>query len=143
VLRVYYRKGLLACIPQNVSASCSRWKEQVNVIKTSFPVRNIFHYRSDYERLLPPKSFLYVKDFPSYKDLAKFLKFLGGHDEFYLRFHQWRKWYRVRNEQGFFNSKSHQLCRVCEALNYNEWRETKFIHDFDQHWSVDRDCLVV
>ncbi len=62
--------------------------------------------RANYDKILPPKSFISVEDFPSVDDLVKFIKFLGQHEVFLLRFHEWRKVFSVVQDHGYFEQHS-------------------------------------
>ncbi|XP_012283923.1 alpha-(1,3)-fucosyltransferase 7-like [Orussus abietinus] len=91
------------------------------------------------ESVLPPRSFLHVDDFDSPVDLANYLKYLDGRSREYYRFHEWRRYYKVINEHGYFGSASKHYCRLCEALHYNSPDE-KIYHDLEAFWSKERDC---
>ena len=54
--------------------------------------------------MLPPKSFIDVKDFESPKHLAEYLKYLIGNPEKYLEYHQWRKYYKVQVRRKYSGS---------------------------------------
>ncbi|XP_028168331.1 alpha-(1,3)-fucosyltransferase 6-like isoform X1 [Ostrinia furnacalis] len=79
---------------------------------------------SDCTKLLPPDSFLHVNSFDFPRDLAVEIMNLSKDDEYLQMFHKWRRFFKVVNEHGFFGTNSMQLCRLCEALNYND-NETK------------------
>lgn len=68
-------------------------------------------------RLLPPYSFLHVEDFRSPQDLATYLSFINKtFKDGYLQFHGWRNSLEVLDE----TTPSAHLCRICEALNFND-----------------------
>lgn len=56
-------------------------------------------------------------------DLANHILDLGNDDDSLLSLHQWRNHFKVYNEHGYFRTKSQHLCRVCEAMNYNDAAE--------------------
>ncbi|XP_053607478.1 glycoprotein 3-alpha-L-fucosyltransferase A-like isoform X2 [Plodia interpunctella] len=73
----------------------------------------------DCKTLLPPNSYLHAKLF-SHKDLAdKIISIIHNENDFFS-YHLWRNHFEVLNEHGYFGSKSYHLCRLCEALNYND-----------------------
>ena len=96
--------------------------------------------KRDYEKLLPPRSFIFVEDFDSVKDLAAYLKFLDATPSEYEKYHTWRNSYHVLNEHGYFGSPIHYYCRICEALNFNS-EERKVISRLDQFWGVKEHCI--
>lgn len=74
----------------------------------------------DCERLLPPNSYLHLDNYATIRDLVKDIKDITENNEKLASFHMWRYNFEVRNEHGFFGSKSYHLCRLCEAMNYND-----------------------
>ncbi|CAH0723381.1 unnamed protein product, partial [Brenthis ino] len=70
--------------------------------------------------LLPPNSFLHIDNFESPEELAKNIIEISKDDNKLLSYHRWRNDFEVVNEHGYFGSKSYHLCRICEALNYND-----------------------
>lgn len=47
--------------------------------------------KADYERLLPPNSFIHVEDFKSFRELADFLIKLGKDEERYNSYFSWKR----------------------------------------------------
>ena len=92
-----------------------------------------------YRRILPPYSYINVDEFASPRDLATYLRYLNNTPNEFLKYFQWKKYFKVLNEHGYFQSESFHYCRVCEALNYNG-RDTKVYNDLKSFWSVERDC---
>lgn len=76
--------------------------------------------KEDCDNLLPPHSFLHVENFSSPKQLAEGIKRIIMNEYKLLMFHQWRRHFEVVNEHGFFGLHSLHVCRICEALNYND-----------------------
>nr|XP_026488268.1 alpha-(1,3)-fucosyltransferase 6-like [Vanessa tameamea] len=72
------------------------------------------------KKLLPPNSFLHVDNYKEPKELANHILDIGKDDKTLLSYHEWRNDFEVLNEHGYFGSKSYHLCRICEALNYND-----------------------
>lgn len=74
----------------------------------------------DCKQLLPPNSFIHVDSFKNVKALAKALKTISKSLEKIWKYHEWRLHFKVVSEDGYFGTPSMHLCRVCEALNYND-----------------------
>ncbi|XP_037076313.1 glycoprotein 3-alpha-L-fucosyltransferase A-like [Pollicipes pollicipes] len=96
--------------------------------------------KRDYEKVLPPGSFIFLEDFASVGELAKYLTFLSDTPEEYARYHAWRSAYHVVNEHGYFGSPIHYYCRICQALNFNS-EERKVYSRLDQFWGVKEHCI--
>lgn len=95
--------------------------------------------KTDYQLLLPPRSYLHVDDFANPNSLADYLRYLNENNDEYSSYHQWRVNYRTIDEHGYFGSASRHYCRVCEALNYNDPNVKIYqrLHDF---WNSRNDC---
>ncbi|NXH18243.1 FUT3 fucosyltransferase, partial [Bucco capensis] len=74
--------------------------------------------RENYERFLPPDSFIHISDFPSPQELAKYLQELSEDTERYQSYFQWRKWLKPVPIPGW----AVQLCRACRFLQTTEAR---------------------
>ncbi|XP_009333147.1 PREDICTED: alpha-(1,3)-fucosyltransferase 4, partial [Pygoscelis adeliae] len=68
--------------------------------------------RANYERFIPPDSFIHVDDFPSPRLLATYLKFLDKNKPNYRRYFAWRRKYEV-HVASFWDE---HFCKVCEAV---------------------------
>lgn len=66
--------------------------------------------RKDYERLIPPHSFIHVDDFESPKHLAKYLNLVGSSEELYSKYMEWKKHYIMLNVYDWH-------CRLCAMLH--------------------------
>ncbi|XP_065666950.1 glycoprotein 3-alpha-L-fucosyltransferase A isoform X3 [Hydra vulgaris] len=60
---------------------------------------------NEYKRIAPPHSYIHVDDFPSVKDLAKYLNFLDQNDLYYNQYFLWK------NTGSFIDTKF--TCRLC------------------------------
>lgn len=74
----------------------------------------------DCKRLLPPNSFIHIDSFRSAYALAKALQEISKSLDKIWKYHEWRLHFKVVSEDGYFGTSSVHLCRVCEALNYND-----------------------
>ncbi len=69
--------------------------------------------KEDYQNVAPDSSFIYVDDFSSPRELAKYLLHLAANDEEYSKYFRW-------HDQGHVGDGSF-LCDLCEKLNgFNE-----------------------
>ncbi|XP_010178332.1 PREDICTED: galactoside 3(4)-L-fucosyltransferase-like [Mesitornis unicolor] len=74
--------------------------------------------RENYERFLPPDSFIHVDDFASAGDLAQYLWELSKDTERYQRYFQWRKWLKPVVGANW----SLHVCKACRFLQTMEAR---------------------
>lgn len=93
----------------------------------------------DCVRLLPPKSFIHVRNFSSPASLAQYLLYLNKSPSEYNRFLQWKRNFKVVNEHGYFQSPVYHYCRLCEALNYND-PAPKVYDKLEDFWNSSKDC---
>lgn len=68
--------------------------------------------------------------------LANDIKALNENDELLLSMHMWRNHFGIVNEHGYFGTKSLHLCRLCEAMNYNDKKE-KTYSTYDLQYFLD------
>lgn len=95
---------------------------------------------ADCERLLPPNSYLHFDNYATLEDLVNDLIAISENDDRLLSFHLWRRNFDVLNEHGYFGSKSFHLCRLCEAMNYNDM-ETSIYGEEDLERFLDEKSL--
>uniref|UniRef100_A0A8C5PJ77 Fucosyltransferase n=1 Tax=Leptobrachium leishanense TaxID=445787 RepID=A0A8C5PJ77_9ANUR len=69
--------------------------------------------RQNYERFVPPDSFIHVDDFKSAKELASYLHKLDEDDQKYKQYFKWRTSYEVYQETRSWVT---EYCKVCKAL---------------------------
>ncbi|PNF39384.1 hypothetical protein B7P43_G13648 [Cryptotermes secundus] len=93
----------------------------------------------DCVRLLPPKSYIHVRNFSSPASLARYLLYLNASPSEYNNFFHWKKNFKVVNEHGYFQSPVYHYCRLCEALNYND-PAPKVYNKLEDFWDSSRDC---
>lgn len=89
--------------------------------------------KEDCETLLPPNSYLYIDKNTNIEELASHIIMLTENLELYLSMHIWRNNFKTVNEHGYFGTKSYHLCRLCEALNFNDDTEKIYSKD-DLDW---------
>ncbi|XP_063391829.1 alpha-(1,3)-fucosyltransferase 4-like [Cydia fagiglandana] len=71
-------------------------------------------------KILPPNSFIHMDNFASVKLLAREIYAIRANITKLLSYHAWRIDFETVEEHGFLGTRSLALCRVCEALNYND-----------------------
>ncbi|KAF5283470.1 hypothetical protein FQR65_LT13858 [Abscondita terminalis] len=71
------------------------------------------------KQILPFDSYIDVNDFSSPTHLGNFLLTLNNSLDKLEQFFEWKRYFKVLNEHGYFQSRSVHYCRMCEALNYN------------------------
>ncbi|KAM4618038.1 3-galactosyl-N-acetylglucosaminide 4-alpha-L-fucosyltransferase FUT3-like [Discoglossus pictus] len=72
--------------------------------------------RENYERFIPPDSFIHVDDFSSAQDLAKFLMELDKDDVRYEQYFKWRNTHTVVRQRGWDRA----YCKACQVLTQNK-----------------------
>lgn len=88
----------------------------------------------DYSRpgVLPPNSYLDVRNFSSPKHLSDYLKRLDEDDGLYLSYHKWRSEYRITNGNDW-------LCNICDLL-YDENYTTPQTLNWDEFYDPKNLC---
>ncbi|XP_075182549.1 3-galactosyl-N-acetylglucosaminide 4-alpha-L-fucosyltransferase FUT3-like [Anomaloglossus baeobatrachus] len=71
--------------------------------------------RKNYERFIPPDSFIHVDDFQSPKELALFLLELDKDNARYEQYFKWKSKYALVAEKGW----DKHYCKACEELQEN------------------------
>ncbi|XP_066439281.1 4-galactosyl-N-acetylglucosaminide 3-alpha-L-fucosyltransferase FUT5-like [Eleutherodactylus coqui] len=72
--------------------------------------------RKNYERFIPPDSFIHVDDFPSSKELALFLLELDKDNARYEQYFKWRSNYAPVRDIGWDN----HYCKACREIQENK-----------------------
>ena len=70
--------------------------------------------KSDYLKVIPEKSAIFVEDFKSIGDLADYLEYLDNNETAYLEYFEWRK-SNVTQMRGY--RQRYGLCQICRQLN--------------------------
>ena len=86
----------------------------------------------EYVNLLPPHSFIDVRNFKSPKLLADYLLYLDRNDTAYMEYHAWRRDYEFGGGEDF-------LCWVCNGL-YNQTMMRPHSVNWGQFWSEEANC---
>ncbi|CAJ0947401.1 unnamed protein product, partial [Mesorhabditis belari] len=83
-----------------------------------------------YQKIAPKDSFVHISQFPSIKELARFLKLVASTQELLEKFHAWR------TEYSFVDTRFY--CRLC-ALMQNP--HEKVYEDLSEWFSAEHDCV--
>ncbi|CAF1163298.1 unnamed protein product [Adineta ricciae] len=73
--------------------------------------------RQDYERIAPPNSFIYAKDYANPEALAKYLHTVATNPREYEKYHRWRRNYATQYSASVV--ESFRFCELCYKLNTN------------------------
>ena len=95
--------------------------------------------KEDYENVAPPHSYIHVDDFPSAKDLARYLKLLHKDARLYNEYFRWQHQGTASSQINYLPSKSTYWCDLCAAL-HNDKLPEKVHWDLDKWWSVEEQC---
>lgn len=87
---------------------------------------------ADYNKLVIPKSYVNVLNFPSVESLASYLKALDHNSTAYNEYFYWKKQYQI--------DSTIPLCRLCEML-HNRSFPSKVHWDLGSFWSVKENCM--
>ncbi|XP_066267526.1 alpha-(1,3)-fucosyltransferase 7-like [Branchiostoma lanceolatum] len=85
--------------------------------------------KSDYERLVPPNSFIHVDDFETAEALANYLKYLDQNDDDYSRYFAWKT-----NPPKNLPDYESRFCELCKKLVQASPTERKVYTDIDRWW---------
>ena len=74
---------------------------------------------ADYKALLPPHSYIDVRDFSSAKQLAEYLTMLSKNDHLYRKYFEWKRHFRI--------GMTKYACQLCAFMNRNHGRRTNMV----------------
>ena len=89
----------------------------------------------NYQKILPPKSYLDIMDFKSPRHLANYMLELANDEEKYSKYLEWKYNYRVMMNLELFNKT---FCELCKAL-HQEPIHSKVCEDMAQ-WHGLNEC---
>ena len=97
--------------------------------------------REDYERALPPRSFIHLEDFASMSDFVQFIRALDADDERYGEYFSWKEDMSIECLNPTLFIKSHPSINLCylihKLLHVHAHPETswqKRVPDFGAWW---------
>ncbi|XP_041460813.1 4-galactosyl-N-acetylglucosaminide 3-alpha-L-fucosyltransferase FUT6-like [Lytechinus variegatus] len=79
--------------------------------------------REDYERILPPNSFIHVEDFKSVKELAAYLLNVSKNDTLYNTYFEWKKFGWVKLSTEMYLLEPEQICHHIVSRLLNDERD--------------------
>lgn len=148
---VYGRCGWLKCDKKHNEAECMQTLERNYKFYLSFENSICDDYVTEklwkaihlnivpvvmggfkYSELLPPKSYIDIKDYSSPKELADYLQILDKNDTLYNEYLQWKGRYDIVPHPS-------KACNVCEYLNKAEG-VIKTYDRLDLFWNRQKDC---
>ena len=88
---------------------------------------------SNYSDMLPPHSFIDVRDYESPKELADYLTMLSKNCTLYNEYFRWRKTYTCKD------NRANGACRLCE-FTLQELHRIRTV-DIKQFWSRETNCI--
>jgi hypothetical protein len=91
---------------------------------------------ANYSNIVPGDSVIDVRDLKSPRHLADYLKKLDKHDEAYLKYFKWKKYYTVNSG---LKTRPKGICKLCEILHS---RQYNYKTDFnpEDYWNGERLC---
>ena len=97
-----------------------------------YPIVPIVLGRSNYTDILPPNSFIDVRDFASPKDLAAYLFELDKNDTLYNAYFSWKSDFQLE-------SYDRAMCDACDY--FHRTRAVSHTIDTERFWSEATNCL--
>ena len=89
---------------------------------------------ANYSQLLPPHSYIDVRDFASPKHLVEYLKLLDANDSLYNEYFRWKTHYRC-------GAVSHNIaCDLCRYLHDTRGRQQN-VKNLTSFWGIENNCV--
>ena len=88
----------------------------------------------NYQKLLPPDSFLHVHNFSSPAKLAEYITHLDNNDEAYLKYHAWRQ------ESEIVFTNYHQFLWVCDICKKIHDPPKPAYSNLSEYWRANVKC---
>lgn len=91
--------------------------------------------KEEYERLMPPHSYIHADNFSSLADLASYIKKVGDSEELYNQYFHWRRTGTVHQQSYQYRHPVFREggCKVVEKLEELERSNTNVVHSFDPY----------
>ena len=85
----------------------------------------------EYVKILPPNSFIDVRNFASPRKLAKYLLYLDNNDSVYMGYHAWKRDYEFGPNDG--------MCAICNALHNSTMTRPRNVN-WETFWNPETEC---
>lgn len=89
----------------------------------------------DYSTILPPGSYIDVRDFSSPKELARYLQAVSEDPEWYASFFKWKSYFTIEIRPERFT-----ICELCKKLHEIDDQSPMIINDIYSWWTAPQ-CL--
>ena len=83
-------------------------------------------------------TYIDANSFANPKELAIYLMYLDKHDEVYLSYFWWKKYYTVRTK---YVLETEAFCKLCEMVN-NDNMPHKSYEDINHWWHTKSQCYL-
>ena len=120
--------------------TCERGKQVVVV-----PI--VMDLHGNYDRFVPPKSYINALDFPSVKELADYLKVLDKNDTLYNEYFHWKESYAMeyslhQYELNIYEASARGYCELCSKL-HDPSQPISILKDLKKWWNDDASCKMI
>ena len=82
-------------------------------------------------KIAPPHSYIDASQFGSAEELARYLLYLDGNTEEYLKYFWWKEYYEIQNT--YLENVRNAYCKLCEILN-DETAPSMSYNDIHKWW---------
>lgn len=118
---------------------CNQYITEKVFKRMDYNILPIVYGKANYSQILPPHSYIDIKDFASAKDLANYMLELNDNDEEYLSYFWWKDHYRVHHKGS--DTMVRMLCQLCTKLHLPNLPE-KRVEDLSDWWEKGSECFV-
>ena len=113
---------------------CDQYVTEKLFLRMKWKMVPIVMGRAPYHEIVPPNSYINIKDFKDPKSLAKYLLKLDKNPEEYLSYFWWREHFQIRSDV------MHKMaCQICYKLNTQY--PQKIYHDLEEWWVNKSHCV--
>ncbi len=107
----------------------------------------VFDLHGNYDRFVPPKSFINALDFPTVKELADYLKLLDKNDTLYNEYFRWKESYAFEyslhlNELNIYEKSARGYCDLCAKL-HDPSEPVSIVKNLKNWWGDDATCKII
>jgi len=107
----------------------------------------VMDQHGNYDRFVPPKSFINALDFSTIKELADYLKVLDENDTLYNEYFWWKESYALEYslhiwELNIYEAAARGYCGLCAKLHDNS-EPVSVVNNLKKWWNDDATCKVL